>query len=263
MTTFASDGFLSDEIANVTADFAARYSRELDLVSRTNRLAHKILFGIQVRPDQVADLLLAILVARQIESFQAFVALLRIGLVSQAEIIIRTIAETMFLVAAIRKDAEFAARYVLADELSRRRSLIRLTEERKRRGAPPDEEVEALVKELEARIKDEKIQKLTTEQIADLAGLEAYYDTIYGAFSMAVHSSIRSLERVLVPDAEGRAISIDYGPVLDRLEMHFDFALDMTLIVLAEAAEHFNGDAKTVNELRQQLKKMSDVRKAG
>ena len=68
---------------------------------------------------------------------------------------------------------------------------------------------------------------------------------------------------VLVPDAEGSVISIDYSPVLDKLEMHFDFALDMTLIVLVQAAAHFNGDAKAANELRQQLKNVTNGRKAG
>jgi hypothetical protein len=109
----------------------------------------------------------------------------------------------------------------------------------------------ALIAELEKRIRDEKIKKPTAEQIAKLAGLEPYYNTLYGFFSMAVHSSSRSLDKALQTDGDGRVTSVEYGPEIDGFDLHFDYAISMTLYALHEIAAHFKRDVAEIEALQR------------
>ncbi len=251
MTTFASDGFLSDEIVGYEADIDARYREKWQLAGAANQLAHTIVFSIQIQTDRLHDLLLAALLARQTGTFQAFLLLARKGLIHQSEMIVRNLAESMFIVGAIRKDTGFADRFVLADEISRKRSLIRLNQDRQRRGEQPDEQAVAVIAELEGRIRNGKLEQPTTERIAEIAGLSSYYDTLYGLFSLAVHSSSRSLDKAIRADSTGKVIAIEYGPEVEGFDMHFDYAISMALYVLHEVAQHFGIDVRPIEELQK------------
>ena len=251
MTEFGSDGFLSDEISAWEKNFEQLYASRLELSIAVNRLAHQLIFSIYIAPNELKDLLLSTLLARQAGTFQGFVVLSRKGMIFQSEMLIRALAESMFLVGAIRKCPEFAEQWIVSDEVSRKRGLVRLNEDRRRRGEPPDEKAAALVAELEKRIRDEKLEKLSTEKIAKIAGLESYYDTLYGFFSMAVHSSSRSLDKALETDDQGVVTAIDYGPEIDGFEMHFDYAISMTLYVLHEISAHFKKETSEIERLQK------------
>lgn len=250
MTSFETDGFLSDEISG-WKDVEKLYATKLQLSIEVNRLAHQIIFSIQITPSELKGLLLSTLLTRQISTFQAFILVARKGLIDQAEMLVRALAEAMFLVGAIRKEEGFAEKWVLSEEISRKRSLVRLNEDCRRRGEPPDEAAAALIAELEKRIRDENIEKLCTEKIAKLAELESYYDTIYGFFSMAVHSSTRSLDRGLRIDDSGKVISVAYEPLVEGFDMHFDYAISMTLYVLHEVSVYFKKDPSQVEILQK------------
>jgi hypothetical protein len=126
MTSFEKDGFLGDEISGWEGDFEKRYASKLQLSIEANRLAHRLIFSIQITSSELKDLLLSALLARQVSTFQAFILLARKGLIDQSEMLIRALAESMFLVGAIRKEEGFAEKWVLSDEISRKRSLVRL-----------------------------------------------------------------------------------------------------------------------------------------
>lgn len=258
MTTFRTNGFLSDELAVSEKDFEKRYASKIELSKAVNSLAHRLIFSIEIASNDLKDLLLSTLLARQISTFQGVILLARKGLIFQADMLVRALAESMFLVAAIRKEPDFAEKWLLSDEVSRKRSLVRLNEDRRRRGEPPDEATVVLIAELEKSIREQKIEKFSTERIAKLAGLESYYDTLYGFFSMAVHSSSRSLDKALQTDSRGRVTSIEYGPVIDGFDMHFDYAISMTLYVLHEMSVHFKKDPSEVESLQQ---KNNELRK--
>lgn len=251
MTSFESDGFLSNEILQWESDFTNRYVTKLELAMAVNRCAHRLLFSIEITSDELKDLLLSTLLARQTSTFQAFIILAQKGLLAQAEMLIRALAESMFLVGAIRKEKGFAENWILSDEISRKRNLVRLNDDRRRRGEPPDETSVALIAELEKKIRDRNIKKFTTREIAELAGLESYYDTVYGFFSMAVHSTSRSLDTALYTDRAGKVTSVEYGPVIDGLDMHLDYAISMALHVLHEIAVHFSKDPSQIEILQQ------------
>lgn len=256
MTEFATDGFLSDDIANYESEIVARYADKFELAGSINRAAHRMIFSIEIGSTRLPDLLLATLLARQASTFQAFLLLVRKGLMHQSEMLVRNLAESMFLVGAICKNNAFADQYILSEELSRKKSLVRLNNDRVRRGQQPDDQASALIAELETKVRDEKIRRFTTEQIAELAGLSSYYDTVYGLFSLAVHSSSRSLDKALAADSSGKVVAVDYGPTVEGFDLHLDSALSMTLYVLHEMANHFSQDTTEVEKLQRRTVEM-------
>lgn len=48
MTSFETDGFLSDDISGWEEDFEKRYAGKLQLSSEVNRLAHQSIFSIEI-----------------------------------------------------------------------------------------------------------------------------------------------------------------------------------------------------------------------
>ncbi|NOX60267.1 MAG: hypothetical protein GXP29_15605 [Planctomycetes bacterium] len=93
MTTFETDGFLSDEMPNLEAQAEERYGEKLELARDANRAAHGLIYSIQIHNEHLPDILLATLLARQSSSFQSFCLLIKKGLFFQSQILLRNIAE--------------------------------------------------------------------------------------------------------------------------------------------------------------------------
>ena len=91
MTSFETNGFLSDEISGFEEDIRNRYKEKFELASEVNILGHKIIYSIEVHTN-INDLLMATLLIRQSASFQAFLLLIQKGLLAQSEIILRNIS---------------------------------------------------------------------------------------------------------------------------------------------------------------------------
>lgn len=159
MTDFATHGFLSDDIRDFEADILANFKDRFDLANEANKVAHEIIYSVDIHRN-LTDRLLATLLTRQASSFQSFLILIRKGLLAQGEIILRNISETMFIVGAIGKDETFAERYVLSEEVSRRKALVRLRENHKKHGKETEQETIELFDEKEVR--ERKLQVFKT-----------------------------------------------------------------------------------------------------
>jgi len=172
-------------------------------------------------------------------------------MLAQAEMILRNIAESMFIVGAIGKDNSFAEKYVLSEEISRKKALIRLKDHSERNCEQVDKETLDLIAELDDKIKSEEIKKFTTEQIAQIAELADYYDTLYPLTSMAIHTSARGLDKSLQVDDEGKVHAIHYEPATDEIEMHLDYGISMMLYTLHEIATYFGKDTEIIEKLQR------------
>src|SRR5690606_35065844 len=108
-----------------------------------------------------------------------FLLLLRRGMLSPAQILLRNLAESMFIIGALGKDETFGDKYVRSEQISRKKALEALTRDMQARGqeVPPD--IRELIDQLAAEIKNEGLVAFKTEQIARIAGLSSYYDSLY------------------------------------------------------------------------------------
>ncbi len=199
-------------------------------------------------------LLLASLLVRQVETFQAFLILIGKGLIPQSAILLRNMAESMFIVGAIGKDQTFAESYIQSEDLPRLKVLRKLRETSLRRGNAPDPELDTSIGELEKKTGKGKIWQ--TIEIAKVAELTDYYDTLYRFMSMTVHTSPRSLNEILVVGSNGDVEALNYAPKVENLEVHLACAIDMMSYTLHEIATHFSLDPARIGleEVHQRLR---------
>ncbi len=250
MSVFESDGFLSEEISEFEAPAAEQYGEKLELASDANRQAHTLIYSIQIHNEHLPDILLATLLARQAAAFQSFYLLLRKGLFYQSQILLRNIAENMFTIGASRKDPEFPGKFVLSEEVTRKKSLDALVRDETSRGNTVDQEVLDLIATLEAKIEQEGITTYRTERIAQIAELSSYYDTLYRLTSMSVHTSSRGLDSALETDDDGAITAVTYEPIFDGLDMYLDYGISMMLYSLHEIASHFERPVDEIEALQ-------------
>jgi hypothetical protein len=250
MTTFETDGFLSDEMPSLEAPAEERYAEKFELAADANRLAHGLIYSVQVQNEHLPDILLATLLTRQTASFQSFYLLLKKGLFFQSQILLRNVAENMFIIGASRKDPEFVDKFVLSEEVTRKKSLDALVRDEQSRGNDIDQDVIDLIASLEEKIEREGATTYRTERIAQIAELSSYYDTLYRLTSMSVHTSSRGLDSALETDDDGRIVSITYEPIFDGLDMYIDYGISMMLYSLHEIASHFEQPVTEIEALQ-------------
>jgi hypothetical protein len=118
------------------------------------------------------------------------------------------------------------------------------------RGEEVDQQTKDLIAAIEKRIKDEKIIAFRTEQIAKIAELTHYYDSIYRLTSMEVHTSARALEDALIVE-DGVIVSLKYEPVTEKLNMYLHYGISMMLHSLHECSQHFKLPVDAIEALQK------------
>ena len=274
-TRFETDGFLSDELSRFESQITDRYSDQLEFAKEVNRIAQEIIGTVQIDRDELRSNLMGTLLIRQVESFQAFVILVGKGLFFQAQIILRNIAESMFIVGAIVNKQTFAEEFIGRIVFSDLKMAKGLRNFLVRRGDEIPDVLKNLIKESEDRIKEledkarvgkrgkkkgRTIQPFRTEEIAKIAQMEDFYDTVYRYMSLAVHTSPRSLNEVFIVGRNGEVEALDYQPRVDRLETVIFSATEMTLFTLRKVAEHFSLESpqRRTEEAYLKLEKLVD-----
>lgn len=250
MTLFETDGFLSDQVLETEGEIVGRYPVAFDIAQKANQLTHKVLFGAEVHNEDGLALLYITLLTKQARSFQGFLLLLKRGLLSPAQILLRNLAESMFIIGALGKDETFAEKYILSEQISRKRSLAALARDAQARGQDVPPEIKDLIDELEKEIKRGNIVAFSTEQIARIAGLFSYYDSLYRFTSMEVHTSPRALEDALVVE-DGKIVSLKYEPETEGLDMYLHYAISAMLHSLHECAQHFTLPVASIEALQK------------
>ena len=217
------------------------------------------------------------LLTRQAEAFQAFLILVTKGLLFQAQIILRSIAESMFVVGAISKEETFAGDFIpiLRDHMSRLKFARALRSYHERKGSS-NEDLDNLIKELEVMVKESEydeseeranrrtLQPFSTEKIARIAQMEDVYDTTYRRTSLAVHTSPTSLNETFVVDENNEVEALKYEPKMDDLEIWLFSAIEMTLCTLHQMTEHFSLDVSRtrIGEMKSRHKVLIDAYEA-
>ena len=272
-THFETDGFLSNELSRFECQVTDRYSVQLDFAKEVNRIAQETIGTVRIYRDDLSGVLMGTLLTRQSEAFQAFLILVSKGLLFQAQIILRNIAESMFVVGAISKDGTFAGDFIVPDHMSRLKFAKAMKRYHERKGSS-NEDLDNLIKELEKTVevsenedkhkrrgKRKTLQPFSTEQIAKIAQMEDVYDTTYRRTSLAVHTSPTSLNEIFVVDHNDEIEALKYEPKMDDLEIWLFSAIEMTLSTLHEITEHFSLDECRIPHRRVELKTRSACRR--
>lgn len=227
----AVDGFLAGSIEHIRSHVREKYAAWLDLLMRVNRLAVANQHAIVIRTDNNVERYSAVLFARTLSTTQASVLLLEIGLPSQARTLLRAALETLFALAAIAADASVVNKLVEGHAAEQKRAAknIQLWQHDELRKI-------AEVDTASGRVKsalDSSATALSTFDLAQNAGLEDWYRTVYMVFSWPVHGAAVDLNRHAVIGKGGDVTEFRNEPEVDNQESSWMCAIEILLKAIA------------------------------
>jgi hypothetical protein len=94
---FEDDGFLSPDLADWTTATRDQYKDWFELVDDLNREAMKVLYAVNPSLTNNRELIASLLYRRALQSFQGAVLMIECGMISDALSLVRTCAETAFV----------------------------------------------------------------------------------------------------------------------------------------------------------------------
>lgn len=233
----AVDGFLAESLDDVRSHVRKKYTAWRSLLMRANRLAVTNQHAIKIHIDSNLERYSAVLFARTLATTQASVLLLETGLISQARILLRSALETFFSLVAISKDVSVVDKLIEghAAEQGRAARNVRLWK---------DDTLRMIAKTGMASVNLELIRNdsatsLSVFDLAQKAGLEDWYRTVYMVFSWSVHGAAIDLNRHVVLDHDGNAIEFRNEPEVDNQEDTWMCTIEVILKSIAALATIF------------------------
>ena len=213
MAPYQSHGFIGQEIVAWT-EANKQAQRELfEEAKKLNADCYRVLAEVKIGNGSLRQTVISCLFPRCMELFQATYILAAHGMSPSANIMLRSLMETMFVLCATAKDDGALHAYVLNDELERRRIANKMLSEKGGTFVDvPLTAIREIKSELEKEIEALKIEKYSVERFAEKAGLHDWYLTAYAVTSRAVHATIRDMEQYLVIDEKNDIKAIRFVP---------------------------------------------------
>jgi hypothetical protein len=225
--------FLDPAMDKYVSHIRTTHAKCFNLIEKLNDLANRSLFDATVNTDDAQELLLATLLKRALTTYQATVILGERGLPQEAQVMLRTLLEVTFKVAAIAKDPKYAIEYIRTGIANRENLLKKFN----KLSPTPDrvaaqEDNASLLDSMTKMIKEQKIADGKVEKYAEAGGLSDLYYSAYTVLSQHVHVNVGTLEDTLDLDDEGNLVGMKYGFSDENLDHHLLAAAEALIITL-------------------------------
>jgi len=184
-----------------------------DLCFSLNSFAHKTKFEYKCDCENGQEVIATLLVIKILNGYQAIYLLSGKGLTTEANILLRTILEALFILKLCCDDKNFIPEYVKTDAKNRLK-MMNIA----RQDLDPvfdslrNYATEEIRKTLADKISKENINDLIVEQIAIRAGMHKQYNGAWRLLSSDVHTTPRALEKYAVADNQGNINRFIWGP---------------------------------------------------
>jgi len=223
----ADDGFLTEPLDHVREAVRQKYTDWRSLLVRVNRLAVANQHLIEIHLDNNVEKYAAALFARTLASTQASVLLLEVGLVPQALTLLRAAMETHFALAAIAKEPGVVDKLRDGHAAEQKRAANNV----KQWQSP---ELKQIADEASA---SDRLQPfiastataLSTFDLAQKAGLEDWYRTVYMVFSWSAHGAAVDIDRHVVVGEDGDVAEFRSEPEVEGQELSWLCAIEILL----------------------------------
>ncbi len=213
-TLMAEQGFLGKEIDDWKAECRRRHVQWFQLAEDVNAFGMDALEALSVHNRLINEVLLAALYLRTLHTFQATVLLAERGMLTQGRMLVRSMLDAIFPLVAIAKDENFAKEYAESHKVQQ----LRFLKNAQNLGPPlldrrlKDPETKRLFDELNREIKGKRLKEFQTKELAQKAGLENWYLTVYAIHCGTVHSRAGDLEEYLVLNDKNEIKELATGP---------------------------------------------------
>jgi hypothetical protein len=229
---FDDYGFLGIQAEEFSRDILKKYKEWFGYCYELNSFCQRVKFEIEIHNRDGQEVISCCLFLKILNGFQACLILSRYGLVLEAEVLVRSILEALFIMRACIDDEEFMRDYVNSDKL-RQLNIMKAAHRHTKwifeatREAATKERIDRLIE----MKKGGEIKKLEIREIARKAGLEPLYDSAYSLLSDSVHSGPKSVDVYLGTDGRGYIRRISMIP--EKIEMEIVFVTAIQTVLLA------------------------------
>ncbi len=205
------NGFLGGYFSNRYKHIRSKYKDFYKLYENLNHFCHEVLKKLELHRNNKQEIIVCILFIKVLTIFQGIYLLTRKGMVNEAQILLRSMLEAMFIISAISKDNDFIERYVLSEESERNR-LYKKIDGNPEWKAIVTENIDELIAEQERLIKERNIKTLTIKEIAKRSGLYELHYPVYSILSKNVHATPDNITEYFTLDKDGDIEKLLYGP---------------------------------------------------
>lgn len=250
------DGFLAKSLDHVRSHVREKYISLHNLLTDVNRLAVKNQHEILIHTDSNVERLSAVLFARTVTTTQASALLLEAGLISQSRILLRSALETLFALVAISKDSNIAEKLIEghAAEQKRVAKNILLWKSNELKKIADSETTTSLIQSA----LNNTATALSTFDLAQKAGLEDWYRTVYMMFSWPTHGAAIDLDRHAVAGNDGNIAEFRNEPEVDGQESSWMCAIEILLKAITALATIFpNVDQSNMTKHYEEAHKLA------
>lgn len=231
------DGFLSVPFDQVISLVRERYAAWRALLYRVNRLAVKTQHALEIHHESNVERYSGVLFARILATVQAAAILLERGLVSQSRILLRSALEALFQIGAIALDQSIVDKLIEAHAAEQRRAannallwkdpgLRQVVEEK-------------LASEILQPFLNSEASALTVAALAEKAGLEDWYRSLYMVLSWPTHSAAIDLNNHVVLGQNGEPLEFRNEPDIEDQELTWACATELLLKSMLALADIF------------------------
>jgi hypothetical protein len=257
MAPYESHGFMGQEIVTWIKANKQAHKELFEVAEKLNADCYRSLGDVTIDSGSLRQTLISCLFARCVELFQATYILIVRGMSPSASIMLRSLMETTFILCATAKNDEALDAYVIDGERERLRITNKILADKDNTFSKvPLAVLQGIKKELDEKIKKQKIRKFSTEDFAKKAGLHSWYLTAYARTSWAVHATIRDMEQYLVLDEKENLKSIKFVPTDEGVVTVLSTACNAMIISLGKFLSVFGVDTVVCDENARKLERL-------
>ncbi|BAK76683.1 hypothetical protein NH8B_1867 [Pseudogulbenkiania sp. NH8B] len=213
MSSMEMDGFLSEEAEESRRQIQIVYKAAFEAAQQTNSLLMRELRELHIDWNDESKTIVASLFVRSVETYQALIILLERGMVAQGRMLVRTLLETLFAMAAIAKNPQLKDAYIAKhyDSTIKAINSAKRWKQPNLKGRLEPDKIEELIEHNKAKLAESNGRILKINQWAEEAGLSDYYNLFYVENSSAVHSDMLALNDHVV-DGGSDGAQVYFGP---------------------------------------------------
>lgn len=208
---FSEKGFLSSSVFVHKKDVRHRYSDAFSQCEEISDIAHQLLLSADADPSDTPTLTAFLFCERTLRTCQAAIRLCELGLIQEAQILLRTAFETSFHAQALLVKPEI---FRLLDAHSEKEEAKHA---RDMLAHIPEDQISDDDRLLLLAMRDTgKAGNFSVFESARVAGMLEHYAVAYrGLSALAGHATFRSLDRSFLKSEEGFELRI--GPSEEQL----------------------------------------------
>jgi hypothetical protein len=255
---FDKYGFLGAQAEEISRNKRREEKELFDFVDSLNKFAQLLKYDFNIHNEDPQELIIGALFIKAHQSFESVVILAERGLVADSKSILRVLLEAVFYLKAVCEDRNFTFDYIKGDDVERFKILNRVFKDNSN----------VFSDELKAYASKERIEELRPQiwkrdespleiyKVAKRAGMDDFYQLVYGTLSADIHTSVGSLEKYYGLDQNGKVVYLESVPNFTDMKSVIVTSCSILIVALGCTSKFFELDYESeISRYREEVPK--------